>query len=200
MRFPKPSHKQTIIWTVLFLVGYFLLSQYYTWVKPTSTSYSFTQQWWEYYSIEDWNMSSHAVADINQDGEKDLITLMDSCAYVSGVTAEQIPDDRECEQPGMTHIVFPNQPKLGQKLVTAHPYKYYWLMKSYLVKTQTNHWRYYELNGLQVRVFQLDENGIFQEVSPTLSDRIDTFTYQVTHLGVVVTIMVMSSISQMFSR
>lgn len=191
-----PKKKTVLVSLATFAIAYFALSQYFTWFRSTSGSYSYTQKWNEYHSVEDWDMSRHAVTDIDGDGQKDMITLMDSCAYLSSIPAEQIPDDRECKQPGMTRFVFGDREIVGQRLKTAHPYRYNWLMKSYLVRTIQQKWRFVEINGLQVRVFELQTNGIFQEVAPTFADRVDTVTYQVTHLGVVATILVMTWISQ----
>lgn len=153
---------------------------------------SFIQNWKKYYSVEDWDLRKHAIVDIDSDGETDMITIPGwsgepsaHCAFLSATNLDDIAEENRCEQPGMTLIIAPNEQKIGQKLESAHSFRYNWLRKSYLVKTQQDRWRFYDINGLQMRVFEKNELGIFEEVSPTFIDRIDTFTYQFSHLGIV---------------
>ncbi|MFA5828176.1 MAG: hypothetical protein WC841_02325 [Candidatus Shapirobacteria bacterium] len=162
---------------------YSLITIYFFYFKSTSESYSLTQSWKEYYALDDWNLCLHAQTDIDGDGQKDIITCT-SCAILSSVSPKNIPTNKQCQEPGMSSIVFPdNTTTIGQNLTSSKPFLYQWPKKSYFVKTQNNVWKHYEMNGLQLKTYELGENNLFIEVKPTISDIIDTFTYQISHLG-----------------
>jgi|GEM_PF-1292840 len=174
-----------VIFAFLFITIYLLV------FKETGKSYSLVQSWKEYYSLADWNLALHAITDIDGDGKKDMITFT-NCAFFSSLSPEKIPEDQQCQEPGMSIITFPdNSISIGQKLFSQKPFRYQWLKKSYLVKTGDGVWKFYDMNGLQLRTFELRENNLFVEVEPSFLDRIDTFTYQATHLGVVFLLIVL---------
>jgi len=182
----KPSPK-LIFWIIL-IIGFFIFVtvtvQMFV-VKDTGTSYSLTQSWKEYYGLEDWNLSKHGITDIDGDGKKDLITFT-GCVFLSSIVETEIPLDKQCQEPWISTVVFPDHSiNTGQNLISTKPFHYQGLRKSFLVKTINDTWKYYDMNGLQIRTFELEENGIFNETKPTLLDKVDTLTYQVSHLGVI---------------
>lgn len=163
----------------LFVFWYF----YYFWIKDTGESYSFTQTWKEYHSLEDWNVPGHARADIDGDGKEDLFTFT-NCVFLSSVLVNQIPEEKQCKEPGMSVMVFGNEDMTGQVIVSERSFGYPGLRKSYLVKTQSDVWKFYDMNGFQLRTFVLADNKLFKEEEPTLLDRVDVLSYQITHLPV----------------
>jgi hypothetical protein len=184
--------KLILLITVVSTAFIFLFTTVYFFAfKETSKSYSLIQSWKEYYSLEDWNLIMHAVTDVDGDGQKDIITFT-NCAFLSAVPPEKIPSDKRCNEPGMSIIAFPdNTVSVGQKISSKNPFRYQWLKKSYLVKTNDGVWKFYDMNGLQLRTYELGRDNLFIEVNPTFLDRIDTFTYQLSHLGVVLLLVVL---------
>ena len=127
----------------------------------------------------------HAILDLDNDGKKDIITFT-NCAFLSSVAEESIPFNSRCEEPSMSVLVFrDNTTSVGQKLTSQKSFRYQWLKKSYLVKTQDDVWKYYDMNGLQLRTYELGNDLLFKEVEPTFLDKIDVLTYQISHLGIV---------------
>jgi hypothetical protein len=163
---------------------YVIVSIYFFTLKDTGTSYSITQTYKSYFGIEDWNLIKHAFVDIDGDGKQDMVTFS-NCAFLTATLDQKIPEDKKCEEPGMSPIGFPNgEKKIGQKLISNKPYRYTLLTKSYLVKTQNDTWKFYDTNGYQIRTYELKPDGLFYETSPSLLDRVDVFTYQTGHFGV----------------
>jgi len=159
--------------------------------KETSKSYSLTQSWKEYYSLEDWNLTMHAITDIDGDGKKDMITFT-NCAFLSSISPEAISTENECQEAGMSVIAFPdNSVSVGQKLISQKPFHYDWLKKSYLVKTNNDIWKFYDMNGLQLRTYELGIDHLFKEVNPTFLDKIDVLIYQLSHLGIVLLLIIL---------
>jgi len=171
------------LFVLLFLL---IVSTIYFFIfKNTHENYSLTQSYKEYYSVEDWNLTMHAIVDMDNDGSRDMLTFT-NCAFFSSVSVDTIPMEKRCEELGMSTVVFPeNATTVGQKLSPYKSFFYTGLRKSYLVKTNSDIWKYYDINGFQLRTYQLDDNFMFNEVQPTLLDRIDVFTYQTSHLGVI---------------
>lgn len=133
----------------------------------------------------------HAITDLDNDGKKDIITFT-NCAFLSSVTAQSISSNKRCEESGMSIIAFPdNTTTVGQKLVSQKPFHYQWFRKSYLVKTHNDIWKFYDMNGLQLRTYELGKNHLFTEVKPTFLDRVDALTCQISHLGVVLFLIVL---------
>ena len=182
----QPKSKLTSLIVLASVIFVFLFFTVYLLVfKETSKSYSFVQSWKEYYSLEDWNLTMHAITDIDGDNQKDMISFT-NCAFLSSVPLEKIPSNSQCQEPGMSVIAFPdNSVSVGQKLSSKKPFRYQWLKKSYLVKTNDDIWKFYDMNGLQLRTYELDSDHLFVEVNPMFLDRIDTFSYQLSHLGVI---------------
>lgn len=173
------------LFTLIFITIYLFV------FKETNKSYSLAQAWKEYYSLEDWNLTMHAITDIDGDGKKDVITFT-NCAFLSSISPEQIAAENECQAPGMSSIAFPdNSVSVGQKLISQNPFNYEWLKKSYLVKTNNDRWKFYDMNGLQLRTYELESDHLFKEVNPTFLDRIDVLTYQLSHLGVVLLLIIL---------
>lgn len=144
------TRKKRIFLAVTIISGcfYALITMYFFWIKPTSTSYSRTQSWKEYYNIVDWNLPMYAVTDIDNDGKKDLVTHT-NCAFISSVSPRDIPPKHRCTEPGMMQIVYgDNLVRIGQKLQPEEKFTYNWLKKSYLVNTTDNLWKFYDVNGL----------------------------------------------------
>ena len=188
----QPKLQFTLLVGLTFTVISFLLMTIYLFAfKETSKSYSLVQSWKEYYSLEDWNLTMHAITDIDGDGKKDMITFT-NCAFLSSVSPEKIPSNMQCQEPGMSIIAFPdNSVSVGQKLSSKKPFGYQWLKKSYLVKANDSVWKFYDMNGLQLRTYELGGDHLFIEVNPTFLDRVDTFTYQLSHLGVIFALVVL---------
>lgn len=179
-----------IVLSFLFFIFLFITIYLFT-IKETSKNYSLTQSWKEYYSLEDWNLSIHAIADIDDDGRKDMITFT-NCAFLSSLPVENITSDKRCEEPSMSIIAFPdNTTSVGQKLISQKPFGYQWLRKSYLVKTPNDIWKFYDMNGLQLRVYELGKDHLFTEAKPTFLDIVDLFTYQISHLGVILVLIIL---------
>lgn len=166
------------------LILHLISSIYLFAFKDTSKSYSLTQSYKSYFGVEDWNLSKHAIIDIDSDGTQDMITYT-NCAFLSSVSEKSIPLEKQCIEPTMSSITFhDNNMLVGQRLISSKPFKYNWLRKSYLVKTQEDIWKFYDLNGLQFRTFELDKNNLFIETNPSIFDSIDLIAYQSEHLGI----------------
>ncbi len=176
---------RSIVLITTILIGYLIISIYLFAFKDTSQSYSLTQTYKSYFGVEDWNLSKHAILDIDGDGIQDMITFT-GCAFLSSVSEQSIPISKQCTEPTMSPIVFPkNNNIVGQKLNSSKPFHYDWLRKSYLVKTQEDTWKFYDLNGFQIRTFELNKNNLFSETNPRFFDLIDVVSYQKEHLGIV---------------
>lgn len=174
-----------VLGTGLGFFVFLLVAIYFILVKDTAESYSLVQSWKEYYSVEDWNLSQNAVVDIDGDGKKDMITIT-HCAFLSTVKLEDIAVEDRCEEPTMSVLAFrDNSVSVGQELVSQKPFQYSWLRKSYLVKTNEDVWKFYDMNGLQLRTFELGADHLFEEVNPTFLDKVDVFTYQLSNVGVI---------------
>ncbi len=188
--FFKHRHLFFTITTLLLL--FLLTSLYYFFIKDTHTNYSFTQHFNKYYSIEDWNLAQHAIVDIDGDGKKDMITFT-HCAFLTTVAQDSIPPANRCTAPGMSIIAFPDEPRtIGQKLISKHPIDGHWLEKSYLVQTDDSIWKLYHFNGLHMEVFELNRKGMFTEVQPSLRDKIDLWTYQISNISVTAVLIILS--------
>lgn len=171
---------------ILFIIiaGIFLLNLYMWFFKSNSDRYSITRNWQEYHKLENWDLSSIARIDLDNDGQIDAVAY-DSCAVLSSVTADQIPADRQCNQPdSYPHAYYGegNEKTLGTQLTKPEDYHYQWLRQSFLVQTNENRWRFYEFNGLQVRAFELNDHHIFQPIKPSFLDYIDAFYFQLSHI------------------
>ncbi len=180
-----------VIATILFIL-YALITVYNFDFKDTGESYSLTQSYEKYYGIEDWNLSKHALVDMDSDGIQDMITFT-NCAFLTKTNESEIPEEMKCTEPGMSPIGFPNgDNNVGQLLVSKNQFKYTLLRKSYLTQSTNNKWKFYDLNGFQVKTFELGSEGLFHETKSTISDKIDAIYYQSTHFGVMMIIVTMS--------
>lgn len=95
---------------------------YFLFFKDTNKSYSLTQSYKEYYSVEDWNLSMHAIVDVDDDGTKDMLTFT-NCAFLSTLSADKIPMEKRCQETGMSVLAFPeNTITVGQKLYPRKPF------------------------------------------------------------------------------
>lgn len=177
-------HPALLVGLALTLFTFIFITIYLFVFKETGKSYSLTQSWKEYYSLKDWNLTMHAITDIDGDGKKDIITFT-NCAFLSSISPKDVPIEKKCQEPGMSIIAFPdNDIFVGQNLISQTPFRYNWLRKSYLVKTNYNKWKFYDMNGLQLRTYDLKDDHFFKEVNPTFLDRIDVLSYQLSHLGI----------------
>lgn len=173
-----------VLVSALVVILYIPITIFFLSIKDTSASYSLFQHWKEYYSVEDWNMTMHAVTDIDGDGKNDVI-VFSNCAFLSSVNQMQIPENQRCMEPSMAGITFPERPDIvGQRLGQNSTLFFNWMRKSYLVKTQRDEWRYYDMNGFRLRVFRLRADNLFEQVIPTPIDWLDLLTYQLSHVGV----------------
>lgn len=180
----RKLRRMVVLTTILIL--YLTTSIYLFAFKDTGKSYSLTQSYKSYFGIEDWNLSKHAITDIDGDGTQDMITFT-GCSFLSSVPGPSMPVERRCTEPTMSSIGFPgNYTIVGQKLTSLKPFRYNWLRKSYLVKTNKDTWKFYDLNGLQIRTFELGQNKLFSETNPSLYDIVDLVTYQSEHLGIMI--------------
>ena len=192
----RPPHKNILRLIVLITLAclvllFFLKTMFVIFLEVTDKNFSITQSWKEYFSLEDWNLSGHAIVDVDNDGKKDMVTFT-NCAFLSTISAEKIPIQKQCEEPSMSTIAFPdNATTVGQKLSSQTPFHYQWLKKSYLVKTKNNVWKFYDMNGIFLRTYELGNDHLFTEVKPTFLDIIDTFAYQINHLGVTLLLFVL---------
>ncbi len=164
---------------------YISVSIYYLAFKQTSSNYSFTQKYNSYFGLEDWNLTKHVSVDLDSDDIKDMVTFT-NCAFLSSVSEDKVPREKQCREPEMSIIGFSDgDVSVGQNLISAKPFRYNWLRKSYLVQTQSNVWKFYDINGLQVRTYELGKGQLFNEINPTILDKIDVFVYQISHFGIV---------------
>jgi hypothetical protein len=178
----------------LVIILFVVLTIYLLAIKPSNSSISFTQNWYKHYSLKDWDLTRHAITDIDGDGKDDMVTFT-HCVFLSSLNPETIPQELKCEAPGMVVIAFPNgEVSIGHTLQPNQPFRYNWLSKSYLVETMSNIWKVYDINGFQLRVYQLTPDLIFKEITPSILDRIDVVTYQVSHLGVFLVLFIMLSL------
>lgn len=185
-------HKKTtwILCLSIFFLFYFLVSAYYWAIKPTDESYSFVQKWKHYYPLENWNYPHYQVIDIDNDGKKDFIETT-GCVFLSSVKNDNIDARSRCAYIRQLTIleVSGDTFKKGQLAVDRKKLIGPSLMnESHLVETLRGNWKIYSSTGFNVSVFQLEGNGIFKEQNPTFLDIVDAYTYQLVHLGVVISV------------
>lgn len=185
------KRRLTVIIVSIFLtIIYIVVSIYFIFIKDTGSSYSIKQNYKSYYGLNDWNLSKHALVDIDGDGKQDMITYT-NCGFLTATRELKIPESRKCVEPSMVGVGFPNEEKkVGQKLISDKPYRYTLLKKSFLVKTQNDIWKLYDTNGFQIRTYELRPDGLFYEISPSLRDRIDVIAYQAGHFGVLLVLII----------
>lgn len=172
---------------ILFLVGSAI---YYNFLSDPTVDHSFTQSETrqEFYPLLAWNSTNSIIADIDRDAVPDLIT-QDLCIFLSSVSQSQIPVASQCAQPSVSKTVFPNRETvIGQQVTPRVSFRFDWLRYSFLVKDWNETWFLYDMNGFELRKYELTSSLLFVEVEPTQLDRIDIFTYQITHLGVALSI------------
>lgn len=187
-RFPKAFILLIIV--KLFLFFLITTTLYYYFYSSTDLGHSFTQQddRQEYYPILAWNSLNHVQVDLDRDGIPDLITA-EFCVFLSSLSSAQIPTSKQCAEPTISRSVFPNRESmLGQKVSPTIPFRFEWLRYSHLVKDWNDTWYLYDINGLQIRKYELDGTLLFEEVQPSRLDKIDVITYQITHLGVAISV------------
>lgn len=180
---------------ILILVKLFFLflittTIYYYFYSSPNLGHSFIQQneRQEYYSLLTWNTPNAVQVDLDGDGVQDLVTL-DLCVFISSLSSIQIPGGLQCAEPATSRVVFPDRDSMiGQKISPRVPFRFEWLRYSYLVRDWNDTWYLYDINGLEIRKYELLATGLFEEVNPTRLDRIDVVTYQITHLGVALSV------------
>ena len=173
----------------LFLI-YFFVSIYYWSLKPTDESYSFEQNWKQYYSLKDWNYPHYRIIDIDNDGKNDFIETS-GCIFLSSIKNNVINKNSQCPYTRQLTLVGVSNDTLkkGQFAVNEKKLsKPRVLTVSYLTQTFNGTWKLYYSTGFNISVFQLEKNGLFREQNPTLWDIIDAYTYQLVHLGIVISI------------
>ena len=149
-----------ILLIILFFIFLFITVYFFVF-KETSKNYSLIQSWKEYHGVEDWNLAKHAIVDMDGDNKKDMVTFT-NCAFLSSVAVKKIPSEKQCKEPGMSTFAFrDNSVIVGQKLIPQKPFWYQFLRKSYLVKTHNDIWKFYDMNGFQLRTYELGKDSLF---------------------------------------
>lgn len=158
---------------IIFIVYFVLLNVLSFFIDDKNTSHSKTQTWKSYYSLYDWNLPTTTKGDYDQDGKEDYIGW-ESCAYISSVNPSLIPTERQCRVNGSFIDLDPKQTYIGQQIGGGR--------FTFIVKTQNNKWRHYSYGGLlQVGITEMNEDGLFKLVSPTVLDYIDNLGYFFSH-------------------
>lgn len=147
---------------------------------------SITQKWEKYYSLDDWNMPSHAVADFDGDGKMDEVPFS-LCAYISSANLDTIPKERRCSQP--EYIINPaiNKESGGQMMfytTKKNPFSFLQghVRKSFIVKTKEGKWKAYIYGRFLLDINELGKDGLFHMSSLSFLDYIDYLYYQTTHI------------------
>lgn len=168
---------------VLFVV--FVLNIITLFNDNTQVSSSITQKWKQYDSLDDWDMPSHAVLDIDGDGQMDEITF-GNCAYLSTVKDATIPKEQRCSQP--ESIINPtiNRNKMGQSIFSMNGYT----DKTFLVLTKSEKWRVYSYNWFFPSVVELGPNNLFLKATPSFLDIVDSVYYGASHIFVPVILII----------
>lgn len=177
-----------IICIAIFILCFIITGLYNFFIKDTHTSYSITTKWKQYFSLDDWNIASHATVDLDNDGIDDMVTFT-GCSFLSSLPADKIPKLQQCKEPEMSLIVFPNEEKVGQLIIRP---THNWLFKNFLVLTANNKWQYYAYDGLKLVKMQFNSNKLFENVQPNMADYIDLYWYQLTHVGVILLLIILS--------
>jgi len=177
-----------VVYLSLFFLIYFLASIYCWALKPTDESYSFVQNWKQYYSLENWNYPHYRIIDIDNDGKNDFIETS-GCVFLSSVKSDAIDTNSQCSYSRHLTLVGVSNGTLkkGQYAVNKKKLSELRVLTvSYLTQTFNGTWKLYYSTGFNISVFQLEKNGLFREQNPTLWDIIDAYTYQLAHLGIVI--------------
>ncbi|MFH2032486.1 MAG: hypothetical protein ABIJ40_17960 [Bacteroidota bacterium] len=178
-----------LIYAVILLLCFIIVSGVYNFfIKDTRTSYSITTKWKEYFSLDDWNIASHATVDLDNDGIDDIVTFT-GCSFLSSLPADKIPKQQQCKEPEMSLIVFPNEEKVGQLIIRP---THNWLFKNFLVLTANNKWQYYAYDGFKLVKMQFNADRLFEVIQPSLADYFDLYWYQLTHVGVILLLIILS--------
>jgi hypothetical protein len=188
MRFPKAL--LLLIFVKLFLLFLATTTIYYYFYSSSNYGHSFTQHedWQEYHRIVSWDSIQNAQVDLDADGVLDIVTF-EHCVFLSSLAQVHIPSNAQCAAPTISRVAFPDRESMiGQIVVPAVPFRFDWLRHSFLVKDWDNTWYLYDINGFQIRKYQLAGSLLFEEVNPTHLDRFDAVTYQITHLGVALSV------------
>lgn len=135
-----------------------------------------TQKWKEFHSLVDWNLTGHAIVDIDNDGRLDELTF-GGCAYLSSSEGSVIPKEDQCKQTEFLVEPAIDKNRTGQSLEISIP-----TIKSFIVKTRDNSWKYYNYGFLKFYVEELKTNGLFKPINPTFLDIIDYLIYFSSHI------------------
>jgi len=187
-RFPKALI--LLILVKLFLLFLATTTIYYYFYRAPDLGHSFTQQdeWQEYYKIVSWDLLHNVQVDLDSDGVPDLITS-EHCVFLSSLAQAHIPSNAQCADPTISRMAFPERESMiGQVVSPTVPFRFDWLRYSFLVKDWNNTWFLYDMNGFEIRKYELTGSLLFEEVEPTKLDRLDAITYQITHLGVALSV------------
>lgn len=180
-----------IITILVFAVLYLIVSLHFLVSKDTGNSYSLIQTWKEYHSLNNWNLPTHAILDIDNDGTDDLISYT-GCAHISSVNDDFVPVENQCDESEFTFPFIEEDNTLGQ--IIRQDNNNFFLRKSYLVRTQENDWKVYDISAMKMKIWQLDNTNMFVEVDPTIKDRIDHTTFITTNFGTELIVMILGII------
>lgn len=170
-----------LIFLVVFMVA---TTVYHVRYEDMDVNDSLFQDRKEYYGTDDWNNSKHVFLDLDSDGQKDLISL-EGCIYLSSFDSDDIPVESRCNTPGYAGVGFPQQrDKVGQIVASQGFSPASGVRKSFLVKTQQDEWKYYNMEGLFLSTYVMNDQMLFKRTNPTFLDWADVLVYQTTHAGI----------------
>ncbi len=167
---------------VVLVVGLLASSLYQVFFEDLSASHSVTQSWKSYYTADNWNLPATIVFDFNGDGQTDSIDW-NSCAFISSAQSASIPPERQCQIYTQATGESMASNKIGQFIGSIDRPSSKLARKTFLVQTSDNLWRFYDMNGFDLRVYQLNTDNEFVQAEPTTADWIDVYSYQFSHLA-----------------
>lgn len=92
----KSIKKINLLFSFLFLLSYYLIIYF---GLPFLT-HPRLQTFQNYYSAFNWDQKQHVKADLDQDGQEDLLTFT-GCLFLSSASYDQIPLNQQCTAEGI---------------------------------------------------------------------------------------------------
>jgi hypothetical protein len=179
---PSKVSKYVAVGSIVLVVSLLISSLYQLFFEDLSASHSVTQSWKSYYTADNWNLPTTIVFDFDSDGQTDSIDW-NSCAFISSAQSANIPPEKQCQIYTQATGESMASNKIGQRIGSIDRPSSKLARKTFLVQTSDNLWRFYDMNGFQLRVYQLNTDNQFVQAEPTTADWIDVYTYQFSHLA-----------------
>ncbi len=167
--------KNFIRFFLVFVLFFLFLNIYFFVFEDLENKDGKNRQWKEFYSINDWNLSKHFINDIDSDGKEDLVTI-NGCVFLSTLVDKDINFGSKCLNEVTTSVFAELGNSVGQKMWQNSS-------RSFIVKTNDNEWKVYNINGLKTEIFGFNKDYSIKKIDPTFRESIENIFYQISHLG-----------------